>query len=236
MNNEERFRRSFNEVEAYLRRSLDYGNDVPFKALVEDATEKDKVVRRFKADLLNYGDLRNAIVHSSTKKFLAEPFEETVNNLEMIWEQIKNPPRLDIFIRVGLLKCEANDKINDILQIMKENNYSQIPVYKDNILFGLLTTDTVSRWLAYELKTNEIVGDEEIVENVMKHTENNNNYDIVSRNKSLVETIDLFQINYSKGEIIAAVLITENGKKHEKLLGIATPYDIPEMEKRIRPI
>lgn len=234
MTNTESFKQTFNEIETLLKKITKSDNYVSFKVLIEKAASLNRVVKSFQLDLLEYGDLRNSIVHSSTKKFLAEPYDETVSNIQRILKQIENPPKLEIFKQQGILICDAKDSIDKILLMMKERNFSQVPVYEDKVLKGLLTTDTISRWVAYELKTNEILGVDEIVGNVLGHTENPQNYKIMSRNRLLIEAVDLFEVSFEKGKSISAILVTETGSEKESLLSIITPFDIPKMEKRIR--
>ena len=131
MTNTELFKQAFNEIENLLKKITKSDNYVTFKVLVEKAASSNKVIKNYQFDLLEYGDLRNAIVHSSTKKFLAEPYDETVNNIQRILKQIENPPKLEIFKQQGILVCDVNDNIDKILLMMKEKNFSQVPVYED---------------------------------------------------------------------------------------------------------
>jgi len=49
---------------------------------------------------------------------------------------------------------------------------------------------------------------------------------IVSINTTLVEILDLFQENTKRDKYLDAVLITQNGASHGKLLGIVTTEDV----------
>ena len=70
----------------------------------------------------------------------------------------------------------------------------------------------------------------------MGHTENPQNFKIMSRNRLLIEAVDLFEVCFEKGKGISAILVTESGSEKESLLSIITPSDIPKMEKQIRSI
>jgi hypothetical protein len=60
---------------------------LPFSAVVYEAAKRDPTVRIFKDSLLEYGDLRNAIVHDRGKApvLLADPRDDAVHEIERIW-------------------------------------------------------------------------------------------------------------------------------------------------------
>lgn len=234
MNNSEQFLKTFNEIERLLKDIVNLNDYLSFVDLAKKASISNPVVRQWLNDLKQHASLRNAIVHTSDNRFLAEPYDETVHNLKLILEQIKNPPKVNKFFYPNILKCNTTDKVHEILIKMKQNNFSQIPVYREDEFVALLTTDTIARWVGEELKKHELVLDDNLVENVLEHAETNQNYDIVSRDKLLVEVIDIFEKNYSSGKNLSAILITHNGKKNQKLLGIITPFDIPQMNRLMR--
>jgi len=65
-----------------------------------------------------------------------------------------------------------------------------------------------------------------LVEQVLQYGEEGPCYDIVPINTNLVEVLDLFQDYTKRGKYLDAVLITQNGASHEKLLGIITTEDV----------
>ena len=50
-------------------------------------------VRKYEDDLIDYGRLRNAIVHQGNHKFIiAEPHDDIVENIERLSDLITEPP------------------------------------------------------------------------------------------------------------------------------------------------
>jgi len=72
------------------------------------------------------------------------------------------------------------------------------------------------------------------ISQVLEYVEDEDNYRFVSRNKSLLEVLQLFEDYAGSGRRLEAVLITDSGKPNEKLLGIVTIYDLPDAPKELR--
>jgi predicted transcriptional regulator len=68
-----------------------------------------------------------------------------------------------------------------------------------------------------EVSVEEVLGEEEQRQNCMS----------IARNKLVDEAIELFADN----ELLEAILITESGKDTEKLLGIATRWDMLKIKE-----
>ena len=77
--NGDRFESAYNKIDALLRKKVGGERTVPFSSVVIEVAKKDPAVRRNKDDLLEYGDLRNAIVHDRGKApvLLADPRESS---------------------------------------------------------------------------------------------------------------------------------------------------------------
>ena len=92
--NANRFLRSYNKIEAQLK--LLYGGKATqnFTDLVKRCTDVNITVRRYESELVDYGKLRNAIVHrtaAGTDLFIANPTDEATQNIEYIERQLCRP-------------------------------------------------------------------------------------------------------------------------------------------------
>ena len=56
------------------------------------------------------------------------------------------------------------------------------------------------------------------------------NYKFVSRYITIYEAEEIFKQGVERGRRFEALLITEHGKTHQKLIGIITPLDIMQVE------
>jgi hypothetical protein len=91
--NGDRFEGAYNKIDALLRKKFGAAKTLSFSSIVVEAAKKDATVRANKEDLLEFGDLRNAIVHDRGKApvLLADPREDVVVEIEKIWNRISRP-------------------------------------------------------------------------------------------------------------------------------------------------
>ena len=78
--NGDRFEAAYNRIDALLRKKVNGARDLSFSAIVQDAARKDATVRANRENLLEYAELRNAIVHDrgKTPVLLADPRDDSL--------------------------------------------------------------------------------------------------------------------------------------------------------------
>lgn len=229
MKNSEIFIEYYNKIDAYLKITEGYNSHVNFAQKVKNSS--NKIVKRFKDELISLGELRNAIIHNPKigNETIAEPHDETVNKIEDLHNKITKPKKVIPEFQFEVFGAKEGDFINDILVKMKENSFSQFPVFNEELkVIELINTNTISRWLSLNLETNGTI----IIENIkvidlIPEIEFKNNYKFIARDSSIYEAYDLFidQINTKKRNL-DVLFITNSGKHNEKLLGLITIEDI----------
>jgi CBS domain-containing protein len=226
----------FRQIERILGRTREENPDrfdpIGFKRLVRD---DDTLSKAMKDDLEEFADLRNAIVHRSKKHPIAEPNEWVIKRIKEIAVFLADPPRITysrpVTLDLATPVCKAMD-------LMKRNKFSQIPVCRKGVFEGLITTDTIVRWLADSVVNEEPVSFLVPVSEILSFAEDTvtDSYNFLHRNAAQIEVIRLFNKYTREGRRLSAVLITENGLPSEKLLGILTIWDLPgiyrDLQKR----
>jgi len=232
MNSSESFLNSYNKIDNHLKKSENYDSYVTFSQKVKNS--KNKVVQRFKDELISFGELRNAIVHNPRigDKAIAEPHENTVFRIAELYEKISNPKKVIPEFQFEVLGAKKEDFINHILIEMKKNSFSQFPIFDENgNVFELINNNTISRWLSSQLEEDgTIIIDNVKIIDLIPEIEFKSNYKFVARNTSIYEAYDLFisQINY-KQRNLDVLFITHSGRTDEKLLGLITIEDIANL-------
>jgi predicted transcriptional regulator len=117
---------------------------------------------------------------------------------------------------------------------MREGPYSQLPVYDGSIFVGLLTAETVARWVASNLADGQELMEEETVEAVLKHQEDPQNHTFLGRTSTVPDGLAAFDDFLHRGKRLEAILVTQNGRAAEQPLGIVTIHDIPRLRHAIR--
>lgn len=232
MTNSERFLDIYNNIDNYLKKTDNYDSYVSYAQKIK--ASKNKVVKKYKDELISLGELRNAIVHNPKigDQTIAEPHENTVIRFSELYQIITDPKKVIPYFQCTVVGANKNDFINDILIKMKKDSFSQFPLFDENdVICELISNNTISRWVASQLEGNGTI----IIENVrvgdmISEIELKDNYKFISRNTSIYEAYDLFieQIN-NKHRKLDALFITQNGKSNESLLGLITIEDIAHL-------
>ena len=224
--NSDRFLQAFNRVEQHLRREAREDKFVSFGRLVREAEKRDRIVRRYAADLHEFADLRNAIVHETTDSHvIAEPNDRTVEHIEAIAAALSEPPLVaPDFIRKVITVTETTP-IGEAVGLLKGRNYSQLPVTKQGKFYALLTTNTVARWLG--AAADEINLAKTSVAKVLEHAEDDETHVFVAQTATQFDVLEAFEHPLRTGKVVNALLITHSGKAHEKIVGIVTAADLP---------
>ncbi len=225
-----RFIDAYNEIDSFLRRLCKERAQATFSSLVVKAAEINKAVRHHAQDLREYGDLRNAITHHYRRNEpIATPHGRAVRELESIRKDLLSPPKVGGLFSKDVALCGPDDPIGAVTQQMFQTSFSQIPVYRENKLEALLTTDAIARWLAKSLARDGGVLDETPVQSVLKHAEWSDNYKLLDPSDTVFDAIDCFADYHRRGRRLDAIIITRDKSKKHSPLGIITVFDTPKL-------
>lgn len=231
MNNSQKFLDYYNRIDALLQEKGGYKKYESFIWKVKNS--KNAIIKRYKDDLISFGELRNAIVHSPNinSEPIAEPHKKIVERFGGIYEKISSPLKVIPKFQFQVTGAYFNDYINEILLEMRRNSFSQFPVYsKDRKVIEIITTNTISRWLSKQLESEGTILVEGItVADLILEIEYQKNFKFISRELSVYDVYDLFMDSIKEnGRNLDAVFITQSGKSEEKLLGLITVSDLTE--------
>lgn len=233
LNNAERFLSAYTRIEQSLQKIVAPDRFMRFYELVKCACRINPLVRQYKVDLLEYGELRNAIVHNRTDgRIIAEPDDESVATVERIAAHLAEPPLVLPLFKRAVLTVELDDPISRAVKILYRHSLFQLPVTDRGVTVALLTTNTITRWLG-ECFEKRVFSREAAVREVLEYTEHVDNFRFLGGEATLFEVQDLFFQYYLRGRKLDAVLITASGSPSEPLLGIVTMRDLPLVQKEL---
>jgi CBS domain-containing protein len=228
--NSERFLAAYRAIETVLRRRVDTSAYVGFRALVHEAARKEPAVRRYEIDLRQYGDLRNAIVHEDRGgEPIAEPHLNVVDDLERIAALLSDPPKIGAHFAKPVVTAAADQRVGLAARTMYDGRFSQLPVYASEGFLGLLTAETVMRWVAAHLTDDVGLLEEQPVADVLRYAEDPENHVFMSRDKTIFEALEAFERFSRDGKSLDAIIVTHSGRQSESPLGIVTIFDFPRL-------
>lgn len=227
--NSQRFIAAYNVIDACLRSVYNYNDNISFTDLIRRCAEKNYVVRSNETDLVDYARLRNAIVHKSTPEMvIAEPHDNVVGNFERIAKLICTPPKARVSIKEQkLITLNFDAKILDAVKLITKSHYSNIPVYKDRVLKGIVNNKLIVNVMGEILLAGENVDSFLKTNNIGSILEDNYfdaYYKLCSSNATMEEIINLFTNNRR----LIAVIMTKGGTKLETPIGIITAANVLE--------
>jgi CBS domain-containing protein len=218
-----------NELDDHFARMPEARRWRGFVERLENAARHDQVVRRWRDDLREYAELRNAIVHSRgyPERTIAEPSEESVALLRTIAAKIINPPRLLPDFAGEVQAFAPETPLVNALQFMGRRGFSQAPVLSDGHV-SLITSDGIARWLEAQATGDVVSLAETRVEHVLAF-EHPDNCVFMKGNATHDEARYVFERELRKGRRrLRAILITKDGNQSGQILGIVTPGDLLE--------
>jgi predicted transcriptional regulator len=222
--NSDRFITAFNRIDKAMDAELSNSKGIGFSKAVRILTKYNAIVRRYKDDLLEFAELRNAIVHNriDTGQVIAEPHDAIVEQIEQIESEITSPklvmPKFEKQVHV----FKSKDSLSSLLDAIHEKGYSKFPVYDGRDFIGLITESGITKWLA---KNKESSIKETLIEEIMPY-QKDNNHQFISQDTSVYQAVEVFKEKIGNGNRIDALLITATGQKDDKLIGIITAWDI----------
>lgn len=227
MNNAERFLEIYNQIDKILK-NKEQDEYVSFTKKVK--TSSNKIIQAHKDKILDYAELRNAIVHNPRvgKDYIAIPIDKVVSDFEAILKKITSPTKVIPTFQFEVYGAKLRDDLDDILKKMYKHSFSQFPVFnEEGAVIELINSNTISRWLSKQTGKDGIIVENPTIEILIPEIEFKQNYMFIDRNCDLYTAYSLFitQIE-TRNRNLDVLFITNSGRPKEKLLGLITIEDI----------
>lgn len=228
MQNSEKFLGIFAAVERGLRQAAGADRSTSFYQLVDRASAHNRAAYRFRDDLKEFADLRNAIVHERADgHVIAEPNDRAVAEFERLRSLLLNPPMVLSKFQVSVCTRGSSESVGAAVTDMCAGKFSQIPVLAEGSVTAVLTAETVTRWLASEAPNDIVSLWDTRISDVLPYTEDIDHYSFLPRRATLIDALSLFEEFAARGKKLDALMITHDGRPDQSLLGLLTISDLP---------
>ena len=232
MSNAQRFIDSFNQIDYAIRVQHDFKRSMGFSDMIRRASSLNHIVRKYEDDLIDYGRLRNAIIHGSNSDIIiAEPHEDVVLKIEQLARLITTPPKaLEVLNEKEVFTVNYDMKVKDVIEKISSTKFSNLPVYKNGTLIGVANGQKILNSLGQYLTDHKTV-DEYIsnttIEKIVIEQKDNNYYSVLGSDTTIDQVLGEF-LNNRK---LLAIIITKTGTMSEPPLAIITSTDYMELNK-----
>lgn len=227
--NAARFITAYNRLDKGLRDIYNFKPALSFSDVIRKAASINSVIKKYEDDLIDYGRLRNAIVHRSDDVVIAEPLDSVVEAMESIVRMITTPPlAMQSIVNRSVFIAQGEVPLANVLSEMYKTGFSNIPVYLQNTLVGVLNRkmiiDGLGECIANGQDINSILNKK--VVDCLSVLDENNHYEVVPANVTIDNLLYMFQQNRK----LSTVIITPSGAYTEKPVGIVVTADIIDMQ------
>lgn len=226
--NATRFISAYNRLDQGLRDIYSIKRTLNFADMIRKVASVNTVVAKFEEDLIDYGRLRNAIVHKSGDEIIAEPNIEVVEKLEKIARIINTPPRVIDCIKPRKVFTACGDTpLKDVIREMKKDGYSIVPVYIAQTLVGVINRKMVVEGIGKFIEENKDI-DEAIKEPVVQCLDifnETNHYEVAPTSITIENLLYMFQQNRK----LSSVILTENGNFNEPARAVLVSADLIDL-------
>jgi CBS domain-containing protein len=230
-----RFLAAYDAVQQFLSTLCDAKSADVFASTLRRAAAVSPVVANYKDQLIEFYEARNVIEQYSRRdELVVTPCESVVERMEAIEQMLSSPPCLGTLFKKAVEVCEADTPIGAAVKNMAACSYSQLPVYQNSGLIGLLTTDTIARWLGECLARKAGVPDEASVGTVLGSAEFADNFDLLAPTHSVFDALERFARHQKSGKRCDAIIITEGASGTCRPVGIITMSDVPKLYEAIK--
>lgn len=225
--NARKFINAYNKIDYAVRVQHGFKRSMSFSEVIRKAVPLNYTVRKYEDDLIDFGRLRNAIIHGSSDEFvIAEPHDDVVKKIEHVCQLITTPPKAIEAVCDRNVLCVQNDvSVKDVIQLIATSSFSNIPVYKEGGLIGVANgqriLDHIGTQISLGKDIDEFVSKTKI-EDIISSSSNLKYYDVVPKDATIEEVLNCF----TKNRKLIAVLITKTGTLNETPIGIITSADV----------
>lgn len=227
-----RFIDAYNKIDYSLRVQNNYKRSMSFSDMIRKAVVVNHIVRKYEDDLIDFGRLRNAIIHKSNDKFLiAEPHIDVVEKMEKIAKLVATPPKvIETNCVHDVFTVSYDVTIMSIIEIMAQTSYSNIPVFKEGVLIGVANgqkiIDAFGKFVLAGGDADEFLN-KKTIEEIVSIPTSTKYFEVVSVDISVEEIMNLFFTNRK----LLCVILTKYGRMGETPVGIITASDYMELNK-----
>lgn len=227
------FLQYYSKIENALEDMKGVSRKSSFAQMVREAAKYNYIIRREQELLDSLRELRNVLVHEAGNLIIAVPSDEALKAIRRIYFSLEKPVKVYEVIDHHLVTMDSFNNLAEGLRLMKEHDYSQIPIYNGGAFWGLLTSEAITKWLMANMdKSDDILRSMDNVPmgEVIPFCEQPEDVGFISRN-TLVETLLSRMMEHPAKS--GVYFITHSGKASEKPLGIVTASDYPLLEESL---
>lgn len=225
--NSTRFLDAFTALEEMLKKESQR-NDVGFSTNVELVAKSNYYIRAHQTTLIEYAQLRNAIVHQriNYNEVIAEPHDEVVRKIEQMAAVVTSPKRISALLKQKKVHmAHVTDHFLTTLKIQVEQGFSVTPIYDNQSYCGLVDGSLTQRLLVKHQADLSVLGSF-TCRDVLNLSCSMDRVLFVGADARVYDVLEQLNRKNKQGIKIHAIIVSEHGQSSEQCMGVMTSADI----------
>jgi CBS domain-containing protein len=227
---------AFADIERYMKLALGRRSG-RFMDIARDYVAANNLPLPYLSALQMYASLRNAIDHNSHRGSypIAEPIPDLVDEIKRLRALIRTPPKaIGVLPEMEVCSVDLSDPLSAALEHVRRFDFSQLPVYDGNRYFGILTSNTIARWLAAEIDDSPGQHRDAPVHEVLNFREQGDCAVLVTPTLTVPDAIHQLAHGGPDGVPANALIVTQNGRETDRPMRVIVVYDLPELSAALK--
>jgi hypothetical protein len=226
----------FAEIENCMKIALEKRPNARFIDTAREYIQVHNLPSSYLVSLQTYAALRNAIDHNSHRGAypIAEPIPEIVEEIRQLRDKIKAPPEaIAVLPEMDVRSVHSGEPVSMALEYVRQFDFSQLPIYESGQYVGILTTNTIARWIAQQIVDGGVHRDAAISE-VMEFREPRDCALLVDRTLTAADAIHQLSYGSPDGGPVNALILTENKLPCDRPIRVIAVYDVPLLSAALK--
>ncbi len=230
------FNQAFKRLEARLRHISGSDDSVRFYDVLTKVEKVNYLVKAKRWLILDLYALRNIFSHADREEYIARVESSAYDQINQIIDLLDNPPSAGVVFETSVYVANAASSIEVVVKQMASKLYTHVPIYNNDNYIGVFSESTLLEWLAENISGGRAEFNQKQVIDVPRRYLNpkTNIIKFISSSKSVFEIPSLFEKAIENHSRLGAILITTDGLKNQRPMGIITAWDLPRLEKYIK--
>lgn len=228
MTNAEIFIEKYKQLEEVVRSTYNLRNSDSISFYLSN----QNIYQRYRDEIRYCQEVRNLLSHKKKigNEFAVEPSQQMLDFIDNLIKKIRKRTKCyEVQINESQVCWKSmNDLVKDTIKEMSDKLYTHIPILEDGKVIGVFDENSIFNYLSKQeiIMIEENTTFNDIKEYIGLYDREMEEFIFFSSQSYLEELEKEFEKSYKRGKRIGIAFMTQNGKSHEKLQGIITPWDM----------
>ncbi|MFA5449467.1 MAG: CBS domain-containing protein [Clostridia bacterium] len=227
MNKVSIFTESYRRLEQLV--SIKFGLDDHESAIAYLAQRKG--FQRYAEGLHHIRRVRNLLFHDNPKyegEFIVEPSDKLIEFIAYIGDILTHPISCHDIAVKKVHTASLNDGVLYAMRDMREKGYRHLPIVENRRVIGMFTDGTIFAYMLKDgiMEISESTTFADLKEFLRFDSHLHETFVFMKKDAPVDEAEEAFGNIFGDFKRIGMILLTENGKPSEPLLGILTPWNV----------